>query len=57
MLNLRQRRIRNAVREGRVRFEVFRPQLSEPKLDATNDVLALEAADELSAEFLANPDS
>ena len=55
MLNLRQRRIRNAVREGRVRFEVFRPQLSEPKLDATNDVLALECMG--FPEFLVNPDS
>ncbi len=56
-LNQRQRRIRNAVEEKRVRFDVFRPQLPEPELEAADDVLAVEAANELSAEFLANPDS
>jgi predicted Holliday junction resolvase-like endonuclease len=56
-LNQRQRRIRNAVEEKRVRFDVFRPQLPEPELEAADDVLAVEAGNELSAEFLANPDS
>ena len=56
-LNQRQRRIRNAVEEKRVRFDVFRPQLPEPELEAADDVLAVEAANGLSAEFLANPDS
>jgi len=51
VLNQRQRRIRDAVREGRVRFEEFRPQLPEPQLDAAHDVLALEPANELSAEY------
>jgi predicted Holliday junction resolvase-like endonuclease len=56
-LNQRQRRIRNAVEEKRVRFDVFRPQLSEPELEAADDVLAVEAGNELSAVFLANRDS
>jgi hypothetical protein len=44
-LNQRQRRIQDAVRAGRVRFDLFRPQLPAAELDASDDGLALEADD------------
>jgi predicted Holliday junction resolvase-like endonuclease len=56
-LNQRQRRIQEAVDNKRVHFKVYSPQLPAPELEAADDVLAVEAGDDLSAEFLASPDS